>query len=115
MAECQAIFHEMRPSASNTFEFDLSSELGSRFAGGREILIQIKVLGTSPPQNFSMQWTPIANAPFDCDLELAVLDEDGAHALAFACRRVAGGWANAQTKNQIEVRPTHWREWAAKR
>ena len=42
---------------------------------GPFILIQIKVRGTSPPQNFSMQWTPIANAPFDCDLELAVLDE----------------------------------------
>jgi hypothetical protein len=63
---------------------------------------------------FLMHWTPITTAPFDRDLELAVLDEDGAHALAFACRRIAGGWVNAQTKSQIDVRPTHWREWNAK-
>jgi len=58
-----------------------------------------------------MQWQPIDTAPFDHDLELAVLDEDGSHALAFACRRVWGGWIDANTRQQIEVRPTHWREW----
>jgi len=58
-----------------------------------------------------MQWQLIDIAPFDLDLELAVIDKDGAHALAFACRRVAGGWIAARTKQQIDVRPTHWREW----
>jgi hypothetical protein len=61
-----------------------------------------------------MQWEPIATAPFDRELEVAVLDHDGAHTLAFACRRFAGGWINAQTKQQIDVRPTHWREWKTK-
>jgi len=60
-----------------------------------------------------MQWQHIATAPFDKDLELAVLDKDGVHALAFACRRTAGGWINAKTKQRIEVSPSHWREWDA--
>jgi hypothetical protein len=30
-----------------------------------------------------MNWEPIASAPFGRDLELAVLDYDGAHALVF--------------------------------
>jgi len=36
-------------------------------------------------------WQPITNAPFGRDLALAVLDQDGPHALVFACRRVVGG------------------------
>jgi len=59
-------------------------------------------------------WQPISSAPFDRNLELAVLDKDGVHALAFACWRVADGWINAATKRRIDVRPTHWREWALK-
>jgi len=57
------------------------------------------------------QWQPIPSAPFDRDLELAVIDYDGPHALVFPCRRILGGWVNADTKQRIEVRPTHWREW----
>jgi len=56
-------------------------------------------------------WAPIATAPFDRELELAVIDRDEAHALVFPCRRVLGGWINAETKRRIEVHPTHWREW----
>jgi len=58
-----------------------------------------------------MSWQPIDTAPFDPGLELAVIDNDGSHALAFACRRFAGGWVGVQTKQQIDVLPTHWREW----
>jgi hypothetical protein len=58
-----------------------------------------------------MDWQPIASAPFDRDLELAVIEGDGQHALVFPCRRIFGGWINAQTKKRIDVRPTHWREW----
>jgi hypothetical protein len=54
---------------------------------------------------------PISNAPFDRELELAVIDEDGRHLLVFPCRRTLGGWANAETKQSIDVWPTHWREW----
>jgi hypothetical protein len=59
-------------------------------------------------------WQPISKAPFEQDLELAVIDSDGAHALVFACRRIPGGWMNAESKKWIEVRPTHWREWVEK-
>jgi hypothetical protein len=57
-------------------------------------------------------WQPISNAPFGRDLELAVIDDDGPHALIFACRRIVGGWMNTETKERLDVRPTHWREWA---
>ncbi|MDR3420300.1 MAG: hypothetical protein P4L80_03510 [Xanthobacteraceae bacterium] len=59
-------------------------------------------------------WQPISTAPFDRDLELAVVDEDEAHALVFACRQIPGGWINAESKKRIDVRPTHWREWVEK-
>ena len=59
-------------------------------------------------------WQPITSAPFDRDLELAVLDREGPHALVFACRRILSGWVNAQTKQRIDVRPTHWRDWGEK-
>jgi hypothetical protein len=35
---------------------------------------------------FSM-WQSIATAPYDVDLELAVIDQEGAHGLVFACQR----------------------------
>jgi hypothetical protein len=56
-------------------------------------------------------WQPISTAPFDRDLELAVIDQEGPHTLVFPCRRVLHGWISAHTRLQIEVRPTHWREW----
>jgi hypothetical protein len=56
-------------------------------------------------------WQPVSDAPFDRDLKLAVIDKDGPHELVFPCRRIAGGWMNAETKERIDVRPTHWREW----
>ncbi len=56
-------------------------------------------------------WQPIATAPFHGELELAVIDRDGPHALVFPCRRILGGWLNARTEHRIEVDPTHWRPW----
>lgn len=56
-------------------------------------------------------WQPISTAPFDRDLELAVIDHDGPHALVFPCRRILHGWIKARSKEQIVVHPTHWREW----
>ena len=40
---------------------------------------------------YCYMWQSISTAPCDCDLELAVLDDDGAHALIFPCRRILGG------------------------
>lgn len=60
-----------------------------------------------------MEWQPIDTAPYNRDLELAVVDEHGAHALVFPCRRITheGGWVSSETKQLVEVDPTHWREW----
>jgi len=58
-----------------------------------------------------MEWKPISTAPFDRDLELAVIDRDGPHALVFPCRRILGSWIKAETEERIDVHPTHWREW----
>ncbi len=62
-----------------------------------------------------MQWKEINRAPSDRDLELAVIDRDGTHALVFACRRQNGVWINAKTRRPIDVSPTHWREWESER
>jgi hypothetical protein len=56
-------------------------------------------------------WQPIATAPYDRDLELAVIDHEGPHSLVFPCRRILHGWVNADTQQQITVWPTHWRPW----
>jgi hypothetical protein len=58
-----------------------------------------------------MDWTYVSSAPFDRDLELAVIYATGTHTLVFPCRRILGGWINAVTKRRVEVAPTHWREW----
>jgi hypothetical protein len=60
-------------------------------------------------------WQPIGTAPFDRDLELAVIDDDGLHALVFPCRRMADGWLKTQTRERLDVYPTHWRDWDHKR
>jgi hypothetical protein len=56
-------------------------------------------------------WESILTAPYDRDLELAVINNDGEHALVFPCRRTLDGWINAETRLRIQVYPTHWREW----
>jgi hypothetical protein len=62
-----------------------------------------------------MDWKPISDAPFDRYLELAVINRNGTHALVFPCRRILGGWLKLETKERIDVRPTHWRAWPDKR
>jgi hypothetical protein len=58
-----------------------------------------------------MEWQGISTAPFDRDLELAVIDATGIHTLVFPCRRALRRWINATTSASIDVHPTHWREW----
>jgi hypothetical protein len=58
-----------------------------------------------------MEWMPISSAPFELDLDLAVIDTAGTYALLFPCRRIADGWINALTKRRVELEPTHWRAW----
>jgi hypothetical protein len=59
-------------------------------------------------------WQSIATAPYDRDLELAVIEKDGLHPLVFACRRTPSGWVSVPTRERINVNPTHWRPWPAK-
>lgn|GEM_PF-1100254 len=73
--------------------------------------MKIKARPEKRPDHFNMEWRAIANAPFDRDLELAVIEADGIHKLAFPCRRVLRGWINPKTSAPVQVRPTHWREW----
>jgi hypothetical protein len=56
-------------------------------------------------------WELIASAPFDRDLELAVVDGRHVHALVFPCRRTAAGWTEATTGGRVVISPTHWRLW----
>jgi hypothetical protein len=44
-------------------------------------------------------WHLISTAPFDRDLELAFIDANGIHAIAFPCRRVLGGWIKSGNEN----------------
>jgi hypothetical protein len=57
-------------------------------------------------------WYPIVTAPFDRDLQLAVIEKGEVHSLVFSCQRADGGWANATTAQPVFVDPTHWREWS---
>lgn len=61
--------------------------------------------------DYLSDWREIATAPFEWDLELAVIDAGEVHALAFPCRRAGNGWTKASSDRLIDVRPTHWRLW----
>ena len=56
-------------------------------------------------------WEPISRAPYDRDLELAVVEKGHVHPLVFACRRIPDGWIRASTSERVAVSPTHWRLW----
>jgi len=62
-----------------------------------------------------MHWLKIETAPFERDLEVAVIDFDGpASGRVFACRRVLGGWIKADSGRPVQLHPTHWREWTTR-
>jgi hypothetical protein len=58
-------------------------------------------------------WRLASSAPFDRDIQLAVIDNLDVHALVFPCKHVVGGWINAETHEVLDARPTHWRDWVA--
>jgi len=62
-----------------------------------------------------MQWHEIESVQAERDLEVAVIDNAGTHPVAFPCRYKDGLWINAATRKHIDIRPTHWREWAIDR
>jgi hypothetical protein len=56
-------------------------------------------------------WEEISTAPYNRDIELAVVEADHVHPLIFACRRTASGWVKAASRERVTVSPTHWRPW----
>lgn len=76
-------------------------------------LIRINAGAEEWPDHFHMEWQPITTAPFDRDLQLAVIEGGEVNALVFPCRRVLRGWVKAKTAAPVNVHPTHWREWDA--
>jgi hypothetical protein len=53
-----------------------------------------------------MEWKLINTAPFDRDLELAVIDSKGSHPVVFPCRRlVDSGWIDVETTRKFTLIP----------
>src|SRR5262245_31437829 len=96
------------PHQPNEREMDAVRSLASLAATA---ITRVRARPETIKQN-SLGWQPVSSAPFDRDLELAVINFVGTHALVFPCRRVPGGWISAETKVRIDFHPTHWREWA---
>ena len=48
-------------------------------------------------------WEEIATAPYDRDLELAVVEGDHVHQLVFPCRRTPAGWVKVVTHERVAV------------
>ena len=70
-----------------------------------------------PPRLFDARmWHFIFEAlPKDQPVTLAVLDEGGFFALEFPCRYSGDGrWIDLTSGRVVDVRPTHWREWASR-
>ena len=63
------------------------------------------------PDDRQIRWQPVTSAPYDADLELAVINGTGTHAVVFPCRRGVYGWINAASGTSVELHPSHWREW----
>ena len=58
-----------------------------------------------------MEWKPIDTVPRDRDVEVAVTDSTGMHAVACPCRLSEHGWIAANSKRRLYwIRPTHWRD-----
>lgn len=73
-------------------------------------MMQINAQGIAC-EDFDAMWNPILSAPYGRHLELAVFDEEGAHALVFPCIKSREGWKHAATGARVDIRPTHWRDW----
>jgi hypothetical protein len=56
-------------------------------------------------------WHPIRSAPTGANLQLATFDRARSLIVPFPCRHFEDGWLRADAEQQIEMTPTHWREW----
>jgi hypothetical protein len=76
------------------------------------VTLQESAIREINPMRDPSVWEDISIAPFDHEIEVAVVEGDSLHALVFACRRILCGWINAQTNQRVTINPTHWRSWA---
>ena len=61
------------------------------------------------------EWQPVASAPSDRAIQLALHDAQGTRELHFPCRRTDAGWINAATGSPVSFHATHWRDWSTAR
>jgi hypothetical protein len=54
------------------------------------------------------EWREISSAPFDREIELAIIDRD-IHVSRSPRLRHGDGWLDAETLRPVEVTATHWR------
>ena len=54
------------------------------------------------------RWRDIETAPFDRELELAIVDGE-VRPVSGCCLRHGGDWLDAETLQPIQVTATHWR------
>jgi hypothetical protein len=54
------------------------------------------------------EWREIASAPFDREIELAIIGKD-VGVLDRPCLRHGDGWLDARTLRPLKVNATHWR------
>jgi hypothetical protein len=52
-----------------------------------------------------------SSVPTERRVHLAVIDDDGVHAVVFPCCRIEDWWVHADTKTKVDVHPTHWCDW----
>jgi hypothetical protein len=55
-------------------------------------------------------WRSIVTAPDGRNIEVAVIDRAGTHALATPCCQRDAVWISAETGHILTIHPTHWRE-----
>ena len=61
--------------------------------------MRIKASGGELPNYAAMEWHPTATAPYDCDLELAVVDRTETHTLVCPVSPDSSGLAQLQDRS----------------
>jgi len=56
----------------------------------------------------ALEWREIATAPFDREIELAIIERE-VGVVDGSCLRHGDGWLDAQKLRPVAVRATHWR------
>jgi hypothetical protein len=91
----------------NRSHFDATQSL--RLTRMRKVQIQFRQWHEKIDFMNAHPWQPIATAPDNAEIYLAVIEGKDVHQLAFRCRKRDKQWFNADTGWPVDVRPTHWR------